>query len=113
MPKMSRCVKIFKVKEGDKDKNNKLSFRIDDKKLLQKYKAICTKIEDFKKVKLNALPVYDDRYMKTKIRTHSDKVYTNFHVINVPEDDTECEFLLSFLLILCLYMKASITCKYI
>ena len=42
---MSRYVKTFKVKEGDRYKNNKLiSFRIDDKKLLEKYKAIWTKI---------------------------------------------------------------------
>ena len=35
----------FKVK----DKNNKLiSFRINDEKLLEKYKAIWTKIEDLK-----------------------------------------------------------------
>ena len=44
-----------------------------------------------KKKKLNALPVYADRYIKTKIRTHSDKVYTNFRGLNVPEGDTECE----------------------
>ena len=37
LPKMSGYVKTFKVK----DKNNKLmSFRINDKKLLEKYKAI-------------------------------------------------------------------------
>ena len=37
MPKMSGYVKTFKVKDGDKDKNNKLmSFCIDDKKLLEK-----------------------------------------------------------------------------
>ena len=33
MPKMSGYVKTFKVKDGDKDKNNNLmSFRIDDQK---------------------------------------------------------------------------------
>ena len=43
-------VKTFKVKEGDKDKNNKLmSFRINDEKLLEKYKSIWTKIEYLKK----------------------------------------------------------------
>ena len=47
---MSGYVKIFIVKDGDKDKNNKLmSFRIDDEKLLEKHKAIWTKIEDLKK----------------------------------------------------------------
>ena len=40
-------------------------------------------------IKLNALPVYDDRYIKTKIKTYDDKVY-----LNVPEDGgVECEFL--------------------
>ena len=89
MPKMSGYVKTFKVKEG----NNKLmSFRIDDEKLLEKYKAIRIKIEDLKNIKLNALPVHDDRYIKTKIRTFGDKVYTNFRGLNVPEDDKECEY---------------------
>ena len=66
-------------------------------------------------VELNALPVYDDRYIKTKIGTYGDKVYTNFGGLNVPEDDIECQsftFLFEpFLLILSLYMKTNITCK--
>ena len=50
---MSRYVKILKFKDGNKDKNNKLmSFRIEDEKILQKYKAIWTKIEDLKNINL-------------------------------------------------------------
>ena len=50
MPKVSGYVKTFKVKDGDKNKKKKLmSFRIDDEKLLEKYKAIWTKIKDLKK----------------------------------------------------------------
>ena len=86
---MSGYVKTFNVK----DKNNKLmSFRIDDKKLLEKYKAIWSKIEDLKNIKLNTLAVYDDKYIKTKIRTFVDKVCTNFRGLNVPEDDIECRY---------------------
>ena len=92
MPKMSGYAKTFKVKEGDKDKNNKLmSFGIDDEKLLENYKAICAKIGDFKNIKFKVLPVYDDRYIKTKIRTYGNKIYTNFRGLNVPEDHVECE----------------------
>ena len=48
MSKMSRYVMTFKVKEGDKEKKNKLmSFPIDNEKLSEKYKPIWTKIEDF------------------------------------------------------------------
>ena len=43
-------------------------FRIDDEELLEKYKAIWTKIEGLKNIELNVLPVYNDRYIKTKIR---------------------------------------------
>ena len=69
-----------------------MSFRIDDEKLL---------------------PVYDDRYIKTKIRTFGDKVYINFRGLNVSEDDIECE---SFAIIsidsLLVYDK-KYYCKYI
>ena len=85
---MSEYVKRFKVKEG----NNKLmSFRIDDEKLLGKYKANWTKIEDLSNIKLNALLVYSDRHIKIKIRTFGGKVYTSFCGLNVSEDDLECE----------------------
>ena len=88
MPKVSGYVKTFKAE----DKINKLmTFHIDDEKLLEKYKATCTKIEDLKNIELDALPVYDDRYMKTNLKTYGDNVYTNFRGLNVPEDDTESE----------------------
>ena len=79
LPQMSTYVKTFKVKDGHKDKNNNLiSFLIDNDKLLEKYKAIRTKIEELLNIKLNGLPVYCNRYIKTKIRTYVDKVYNNF-----------------------------------
>ena len=50
-----------------------------------------TKIEDLKNIELNALPAYDDKCIKTKIRTYGDKVYTNFWGLNVSQDDIEFE----------------------
>ena len=92
IPKMSGYVETFNIKDGDKDKNNKsMSFRIDDEKLLEKYNTIWTKIQDFKNIELNALPVYDHRYVKTKIRTYRDKIYTNPCGLNVPEGDVESQ----------------------
>ena len=42
---------------------------------------------------LNALPVYDDRYInKTKIKIYSNKGYINLCGLNVPEDDIECKY---------------------
>ena len=58
-----------------KDKNNKLMFfGIDDDKQVERYKIIWTKIEELQFFELNGLPVYDDRYIKNKIRTDGDKV---------------------------------------
>ena len=68
-----------------------MSFRLDDQKLLEKYKAIWTKVEDLKNIKLNTLPVYDDRYIKIKIRTYGDKIYAKFRGLNMPEYAIEYE----------------------
>ena len=56
-----------------------MSLRIDDEKLLQRYKATSTKIEDLKIIKLNALPVYANKYTKVIIKTFGDKVRVNLH----------------------------------
>ena len=66
---MSGYIQIIEVK--DEDKNNKLmSFRINNDELSEKYKTIWTKIKDLKNLELIALPVYDDKYIKSKIRTY-------------------------------------------
>ena len=42
-------------------------------------------------IELNAFPIYDDRYIKAKMRTYGDKVYSNFCALIVPEDGVEYE----------------------
>ena len=86
-----------------------MSFRIDVEKLLEKNKIIWNKIEDFKNTGLNALPGYDDRYMKTKIRTNGDKVYTNIRGQDEPEDYMECESFTVISVYCLLYTKKNIT----
>ena len=56
IPKMSWYIKAFKIE----DESSKLtSFQIDDQKLLEKYKANWSKIEDLENIELIALPIYD------------------------------------------------------
>lgn len=64
---MSRFVEAFKEKN-----NTLMSLRINDDKLLQYYKNICTNIEDLKNIDLKALPVHGNRYTKSKIETYGD-----------------------------------------
>ena len=57
-PERSSYVKIIKDKDGDKDKNKNnilMSFRIDNDKLLEKYKSILTTIKVLKNIKLTSL----------------------------------------------------------
>ena len=70
------------------------------------YIAIWTKIKDSNNIKLNALWDIKIRYMKTKIKTYDDKVYTNFLDLNVPEDDIEYEsFIVIYINYLLVYDK--------
>ena len=84
---MSGYSKTFKVE----DKNVLMSFCIDDEKLLEKFKSIWTKIEDLKNIEIHVLPVYSDRYIKSKIRTSGDKDYPNFCGLNLSEIGEECK----------------------
>ena len=89
-----------------------MSFCIDNEKLLEKYKTTQAKIEDLKIIELNALPVYDNTYIKTKIRTYVDKVYT-FVALMCQKIIQNVNLLQSFIMTLCLYTKTDIICKYI
>ena len=106
---MSEYVKNIKVKDGDK--NNKFMFFVQTMigSILEKPETIWTKIEEMQSISLNALPVYDDRYIKTKISIFGDKIYDSFHGLNAPEDRVEFE---SFTIISidCLLAYESIYC---
>ena len=59
LPKINGYVKTFKVKDGDKDKKNKLmSFHIGDDKLFKKYNTIWTKVESLRNIKLKNFKKY-------------------------------------------------------
>ena len=51
---------------------------IDDDKLLEKYKTIWTQIKNSKNIEFVSLPVHDDIFLNTKVRTCDNKVYINF-----------------------------------
>lgn len=49
----------------------------------------------FKNVEFDALPVYDARYVKSRIRTYGRKVYTNLRGLNVPLNGVEYEYFIT------------------
>ena len=83
LPKLNGYVKIFKVK----DKNDKLMFFRIMMKIFQKnIKLRFGKNVNLKNIELNALPVYDDRYIKTKTRAYGIKfilTFVNYDKLNI------------------------------
>ena len=70
-PQMSGYIKYFR-KSG---KN--MSFFIKDDEVLNKYNKIWDVIKNILSIKFDSLPVYDLRYLKTKVREYDGKIKTN------------------------------------
>ena len=78
---MNACVKYF-------DKNNKcINLLVNDKEILKKYLEISNKIKGLIKNEFNSEPVYNDKYIKTKIKIYNNRVYTNFQHNKIPKDN--------------------------
>ena len=81
LPQMIGYAKYF-------DANMKISFKVDDNKLLKKYNKIWKKISNLMNIKFDSEPVYgdDDKYIKTKIKMYGGIVNTNFQGKKVPKN---------------------------
>ena len=62
---------------------------------------------------MNALPDYDDRYIKIKIRKYSVEAYTNHFCLNVSEDVVEYKFYTIISVDFWRVYEKNIPCKYI
>ena len=80
------------------DKTKYMTFLIKDDELLKKYTEIWDKVSNTMKKGFDNKPVYNGKYLKTKIRFHEGKIDTKFHGNKVPKEDFQC-ICLSVLLI--------------
>ena len=71
------------------DNNKTMSLKVDDNKLLKKYNKIWEIISNLLNIEFDSEPVYgdNDKYIKTKIKMHEDRVNTNFQEKEVPKED--------------------------
>ena len=72
LPQMNGYVKCF-------DDNKTISFLADDKEFLNKYTKVWEKIRDLLGKNFDSEPVYDDKYIETKIKSYNNGIRTNFH----------------------------------
>ena len=83
LPQMSDDIKYFQ--NGRKN----MSFKIEDDKVYVKYNQVWNKIKDLLGVKLYSEPIYDDRYIKTKVKTFSYVIDTLFSGNEIPKARVE------------------------
>ena len=62
--------------------------RVNDEQLFQKYNEIWKKVEKLMRIYFESKPTYgyDDKYIKSKIKTYADIVITNFHNKNISKE---------------------------
>ena len=61
------------------DDNKTMSFLADDKEFLKEYTKVWEKTKVLIGKKIDAEPVYSDKYIKTKIKSYNNAIRTNFH----------------------------------
>ena len=76
LPKMIGYIKYF---EDDK---KTMSSVVDDAELFIKYTEIWNKIRDLINKKFDSEPVYNNKYINTKVKLYNNDIKTNFHVEN-------------------------------
>ena len=81
LPQISGYIKYFK--NGGKN----ISFLIKDDNILDKYNEIWDKIKEKLSIKFHSMPVYDQTYIKAKVREFDGKIKTNFLGNDVPKEN--------------------------
>ena len=56
-----------------------MCFFIEDEKLLRAYNKVWDKIDNIIQKGFNSQPVFNEKYLKTKIKSYNDKINANSH----------------------------------
>ena len=73
----------------DFDETKYISFLIKDDKLLEKYNEIWEKVKNSLKKEFDSEPVYNEKYLKAKIKSYNGKINTNFHGNKIPKKGSQ------------------------
>ena len=84
LPQMSDWIKYFE------NGGNNMSFKIEDDEVYLKYNEIWGKIKELLGgIKLSSDPIYDDQYIKNKVKAFSQSIKTLFDGDKIPAERTE------------------------
>ena len=80
LPQMDGYIKYFE--NGGKN----MSFKIEDDEVYIKYNQIWNKIKELLGVKFYSEPIYEDKYIKTKVKTFSSVINTLYSGDKIPKE---------------------------
>ena len=80
LPQLSGYIKYFE------NAGKNMSFKIEDEDVYLKYNEIWNKIKSILNVKLHSQPVYDEKYIKTKVKTFNSMINTLFLGDEIPKE---------------------------
>ena len=78
---MSLYIKYFEYRDMN------MSFLIKDEEVGEQYKQIWSVIKNKLGIKFHSKPIYENKYLKTKVREYDDAVNTNFLANGIPKEN--------------------------
>ena len=84
LPQMDGYIKYFE--NGGKNMKTMKTFKIEDDEVYIKYNQISNKIKELLGVKFYSEPIYEDKYIKTKVKTFSSAINTLFSGDQIPKE---------------------------
>ena len=70
-----------------------MSFVIKDDDVLHKYSEIWDKITEILSIKFHSIPVYDEKYIKAKVREFNGGIKIYFLDDNIPKESMHCTYI--------------------
>ena len=63
-----------------------MSFKIEEESVYLKYSEIWNEIKNILNIKFYSQPIYDDKYIKTKVKTFNNMINTLFSGDEIPKE---------------------------
>ena len=73
----------------DFDQTKYMSFLIKGDELIEKYNEVWDKVKNIIKKEVDSEPVYNEKYIKAKVKSYNGKIKTNFHNSKIPKEVSE------------------------
>ena len=74
----------------DFNKTKCMSFLIKDERLRENTMKLRKKVSNIIKKEFDSELVYNEKYLKTKIKSYNGKIYTNFHNNKILKEGSQC-----------------------